>query len=355
MQEQTDIEKALDVDQKNYKRAEAWERVRSQGRYREFYTGYDPETFIDRHYLNAPGPLPTGIDELDKLLGGGLRNGSNVLGGASGVGKSVLALQIAASVALRGIPTVYFTAEMPATSCVLRVMSLRSAQGPRGKRFSHGGWWKRRDDLMRRLEAAATDDGEIDEAKRAAILGSDPIISAHEAYERDMKSLAIYETRDVDEVYRAVVDLGTAGIIPFVVVDYLQKLRAPKGMERATTVEQVAATSDKLTRMGRVAQVPVLIISSLNREWTRGNGEDMSLIDSFKNSGDIGYDAESATVLMPHYENKRRVVDDVNGCKLKGIQIGIAKLRDGSFDDRARYDAWIDGAHNRLMFDRDEA
>lgn len=357
MQEQTDEVHPLDVESRPTRSSPAWERIRNQGQYTEYATGYDPSTFIDRNYLNAEAPLSTGIEGLDKLLGGGLRNGSNVLGGASAVGKSILALQIAASAAQRGIPTVYFTAEMPAASCVLRVMSLRSTLGPRSGRFSYGGWWRRRDDLNKRLAEVGTDGGEVCERRRNAILGSDPIISAHKSYERDMGSLAIYETREVDEVYRVVCDLRNAEIAPFVVVDYLQKLRAPADMERATTVEQVAATSDTLTRIGRVAHIPVLIISSLNREWTRGKGdEDMSLIDSFKNSGDIGYDAETAVVLMPHYgKDKKRIVCDTNGCKLRGVQIGIAKLRDGEFHDRDRTDVWIDGAHNRLLFDSDEA
>lgn len=49
------------------------------------------------------GALPTGVDELDRVLGGGLVAGSVILlGGEPGIGKSTLSLQMLASVAVSG-------------------------------------------------------------------------------------------------------------------------------------------------------------------------------------------------------------------------------------------------------------
>jgi len=48
-------------------------------------------------------PAPTGVDEIDRVLGGGLTPGSvSLLGGEPGVGKSTLTLQLAVSVAAQG-------------------------------------------------------------------------------------------------------------------------------------------------------------------------------------------------------------------------------------------------------------
>lgn len=48
-------------------------------------------------------PTPTGLDEIDRVLGGGLTAGSAILlGGEPGVGKSTLTLQLALAVAQRG-------------------------------------------------------------------------------------------------------------------------------------------------------------------------------------------------------------------------------------------------------------
>jgi DNA repair protein RadA/Sms len=61
----------------------------------------------------APSPArPTGIGELDRVLGGGLVPGSaTLLGGEPGIGKSTLALQVAAAYAASGQRVLYVSAE----------------------------------------------------------------------------------------------------------------------------------------------------------------------------------------------------------------------------------------------------
>ena len=50
-----------------------------------------------------PPRLPSGIEELDRVLGGGIVAGATMLiGGDPGIGKSTLMLQAAAAVAARG-------------------------------------------------------------------------------------------------------------------------------------------------------------------------------------------------------------------------------------------------------------
>jgi len=57
-------------------------------------------------------PLPTGVGELDRVLGGGLVPGSvTLLGGEPGIGKSTLLLQTAAAMARAGHDALYLTAE----------------------------------------------------------------------------------------------------------------------------------------------------------------------------------------------------------------------------------------------------
>lgn len=57
-------------------------------------------------------PVPTGVDELDRVLGGGLVPGSvTLVGGEPGVGKSTLLLQVLAEPARRGATVLYVSAE----------------------------------------------------------------------------------------------------------------------------------------------------------------------------------------------------------------------------------------------------
>jgi DNA repair protein RadA/Sms len=68
--------------------------------------------------------LPTGMGELDRVLGGGLIPGSvTLLGGEPGIGKSTLLLQIADQVA-RATPTLYLSAEESAAQIGVRARRL---------------------------------------------------------------------------------------------------------------------------------------------------------------------------------------------------------------------------------------
>jgi DNA repair protein RadA/Sms len=70
--------------------------------------------------------LPTGIGELDSVLGGGLVPGSLVLiGGSPGIGKSTLTTMVLANLAAAGRVTLYVSAEESAAQIRLRAERLR--------------------------------------------------------------------------------------------------------------------------------------------------------------------------------------------------------------------------------------
>lgn len=75
--------------------------------------------------LNEAAPRPTGLDELDRVLGGGLVPGSvTLIGGEPGVGKSTLLLQVLAAVAGRGERVLLVSAEESAQQVRLRAERL---------------------------------------------------------------------------------------------------------------------------------------------------------------------------------------------------------------------------------------
>ena len=79
---------------------------------------------------------PTGLGEIDRVLGGGLVAGSLVLvGGEPGVGKSTLLLQVAAGVAIAGGRVLYATGEESAAQVRLRASRLGLVSGPAGERI----------------------------------------------------------------------------------------------------------------------------------------------------------------------------------------------------------------------------
>ncbi|HZN13940.1 MAG TPA: DNA repair protein RadA [Acidimicrobiales bacterium] len=77
---------------------------------------------------SASAPRPTGIGELDRVLGGGLVAGSvTLLGGEPGIGKSTLLLQALASIAARGHRALLVSAEESAHQVRLRAERLHAA------------------------------------------------------------------------------------------------------------------------------------------------------------------------------------------------------------------------------------
>ncbi|HSB36360.1 MAG TPA: AAA family ATPase, partial [Thermoanaerobaculia bacterium] len=75
--------------------------------------------------------LPTGVADIDRVLGGGLVPGSVVLlGGEPGIGKSTLLLQVAARLAARIGPVLYVTAEESPRQVKMRADRLGVASAP---------------------------------------------------------------------------------------------------------------------------------------------------------------------------------------------------------------------------------
>ena len=83
----------------------------STGAGASFLTDTEPVT-IERVAIEKQDVIPTGIAELDTVLGKGIVNGSiTLLGGEPGIGKSTLSLQFCQRCAAQGLKILYITAE----------------------------------------------------------------------------------------------------------------------------------------------------------------------------------------------------------------------------------------------------
>ncbi|WP_093419506.1 DNA repair protein RadA [Tranquillimonas alkanivorans] len=91
-----------------------------------------PVALTDLSTEEAPPPRTTSrIDELDRVLGGGLVPGSAILvGGDPGIGKSTLLLQAAASFAKAGLNSVYVSGEEASAQVRMRAQRLGLGDAP---------------------------------------------------------------------------------------------------------------------------------------------------------------------------------------------------------------------------------
>lgn len=94
-------------------------------------TSEDSPVFLNETRLVEESRKTTGIESLDRVLGGGLVEGSVLLlAGDPGIGKSTLLLQLAASLASSDYPVMYVSAEESTSQVLLRARRLGLQDAP---------------------------------------------------------------------------------------------------------------------------------------------------------------------------------------------------------------------------------
>lgn len=154
---------------------------------------------------DLPTAFPTGVSELDRVLGGGLVKGSvTLLGGEPGIGKSTLVLQVCAGLAKSGVRSLIVSGE----------------------------------------ESAAQIGGR---AQRMGI--EDPLID-------------VLSETDAGKVL-AVVDAHSPGVV---IVDSVQTLTVPASASAAGSVTQVREVAQLFTSMAKGRDIAVVLIGHVTKE-----------------------------------------------------------------------------------------
>lgn len=205
----------------------------------------------------------TGFPNLDEKAGG-IYPGLYVLGAISSLGKTTFIHQLADQMAAQGEDVLYFSLEQSRLEMVSKSLSRLTAQKDVGKAVSslaiRGGT----------LTPAVLD---------AADLYTSMVEERMNVVEGNFNCTVEYISEYITRY------MATTGTKPIVVIDYLQILQ---GDPRHSTKEMVDTNVTELKRISRSKDIPVFIISSLNRT------NYMTPVDyeSFKESGGIEYTAD---------------------------------------------------------------
>lgn len=234
-----------------------------------------PDNWLDKYYADIkqrhdyPDNIPTGFTNLDDELSGGLQPKLYVLGAVSSLGKTTFALNIADNLAKQGRHVFFFSMESSKREVTDKLLSRASCLSNGHKwtqlQVSRGAWLNN-----------AEDKEEFD--------------SLFKAFSRYQRFLHIYDNRvkasQIKDLVNSWLDNHPDEKKPLVVVDYLQILQAEK--DNVTDKAKVTDSVSALSELTKQAEVPVLVISSLNRAsyW-----QDVSF-ESFKESGEIEYSAD---------------------------------------------------------------
>ena len=217
--------------------------------------------------------LRTGIPLLDGMLCG-LSSGLYLLAGGPGVGKTTLALQIAAHVA-REAPVVYVSFENSASSLVTKLLCSRSEVKTTPRDVSRG---------FADLDALEGAAGELQPILgRLGIVEGDGGLTV--GWVRSLVRRALHQ----HEAERCLV-----------VIDYLQLwAKTSRELRSLSDVRaRVDALGGDLVSLARQLGSPVLALSSQSRAGGGyGGGRGGAALDSLKESGDLEYAADVAMFL----------------------------------------------------------
>jgi replicative DNA helicase len=210
--------------------------------------------------------LPTGLDPLDKMLGG-MSPGLYLLAARPSVGKTAIALQVAANVARRGLKTLYFTLEMSVEQLAMRLASsLAEIEWDRVKR------------------GVATSDELGDLAEGLGEISEWPFsIHRGAVTAGDIRAIAQRE--------------GLRGEVGLVVVDYLSLMSAAK--EESTRNLELGAISRGLLLAAQDLAIPILALHQLNRG-VENRQNKRPLMSDLRESGRLEEDAD--VILMLYRE-----------------------------------------------------
>lgn len=245
--------------------------------------------------------LPTGFIDLDKLTTGMHPGEMIVIAARPSVGKTSLAMNIAEHVAIdNNIPVGVFSLEMTAESLVLRMLCSRSRVNLRNVR-----------------------DGFLAERDFPKLTSSAGKLANAPLFIDDSSGLSILQMRA--KARRMFQQYG----IKLFVVDYLQLLHSSsKRVENRQ--QEIADISGGIKALAKELNVPVIVLSQLNREVEKEKGRAPRLSD-LRESGSIEQDADLVGLL---YKPASKSDDDEAGGTSEPddaipVNLLIAKQRNG--------------------------
>jgi len=209
-----------------------------------------------RDQKDTPKPLDTGIDPLDRTVGGFLPGDLIILAARPALGKTTLAMQIAINMAREGRKVLFYSLEMPKEKLFARPVASKasvSTAALMAGRLTKDQWRR----CWNVGESLDLDDFWVDDSPRITTI------------EVRAKSLRHQHEHGLD----------------FVIVDYLQILDDSDQPGR-TRNERVGGMARAMKALARELEVPVLLLSQLSRA-PQDRRDKRPALSDLRDSGEI--------------------------------------------------------------------
>lgn len=242
--------------------------------------------------------VTTGLTDLDRITSGWQPSELVILAARPAMGKTAMALHFAHSAASAGVPVVVFSLEMSRIQLYNRSVLSESNIQPSNLKTGN---------LMNDLK-------EMDQS--VLRLSNLPI------YVNDDSSINMASIRSICRLMHKKNQCG------IVIIDYLQLITA--GKERYGNREQeVAAMSRGAKLIAKELDIPVILLSQLNRDVDRRQ-EKLPQLSDLRESGAIEQDADMVLFIhRPQYYDEQ--ITDINGNPVENAgELIISKYRNGA-------------------------
>ncbi|MCC6251019.1 MAG: replicative DNA helicase [Bacteroidia bacterium] len=250
--------------------------------------------------------IPSGFTALDKVTAGWQRSDLIILAARPGMGKTAFVLALARNAAIDfKKPVAFFSLEMSSVQLVTRLIS-----GETGLKA----------DLLKR--------GQLEDHQWQQLHTQITKLADAPLFIDDTPALNVFDLRA--KLRR----LKSEHNIELAIIDYLQLMTA--GNEgRGNREQEVSTISRSLKAIAKELNIPVIVLSQLNRQVeVRGgaNNSKRPQLGDLRESGAIEQDADM--VMFIYRPDYYQINQDAEGRDLRGLaQIIIAKHRNGSLED----------------------
>ena len=301
------------------------ERIIQEEEYLKTSVANHLQDFMNEISASADTPyIPTKFKALDTVLDGGLYEGLYIVGAISSLGKTTFVTQMCDQIAESEQEILIFSLEMARTELMAKSISRLTFL-----------------DVLKNA-------GRIQDAKTARGITTGSRYARYSQVEKDLIQRAIDTYGRYAEnifIHEGIGDIGTeqiretvnkhisiTGRKPVVLIDYLQIL-APTN-DRATDKQNTDKAVLELKRISRDFKIPVIAISSFNRD----NYSSPVSMQSYKESGAIEYSSDILIGLQLKGAGTKEF--DVTEAKAKNpreIELVILKNRNGATGKKIAY------------------
>jgi replicative DNA helicase len=243
--------------------------------------------------------IATGFADLDKLTGGWQRGDMVVVASRPAVGKTSFLLSMVNTIAVNQKRAVaIFSMEVSGMQITSRLISMGSGIG------------------SDKLRSGELSDAEVSILREHAERVADAPIFIDDRADLKTSELCAEARR-----------LKSEHNVELIIIDHLQVIASDMKRRDASREQEVSGTSRSIKRLARELNIPIVVISQLNRSVETRGGDKRPMLSDLRESGAIEQDAD--VVCFLYRAEYYGIHEDENGPALGVGEVIVAKHRNG--------------------------